>query len=61
MLHTLAFFSLGFISGVLIMIAIAQNIANSKNSELRAWRKEALAAKSNADFWQAQYSKDLAK
>lgn len=61
MLHTLAFFILGASAGALIMYGFAQRIANEKNRELRQWRKDALTAQHNADFWQNQYAKGQTK
>jgi hypothetical protein len=59
MFHTYAFFALGFISGVIVILSWAQRIADEKNKELRQWRKEALAAQADALYWQKQYSKDV--
>ena len=51
----------GFGLGFVIMYYIATNLLNDVNAQLRLWRKEAIAAKSDATFWQTQHSKELTK
>jgi hypothetical protein len=52
-------FLAGFGLGFVIMYYIATNLLHDVNAQVRQWRKEAIAAKSDAAFWQTQYSKDL--
>jgi hypothetical protein len=52
-------FLAGFGLGVAIMYYIASNLLNDVSAQVRLWRKEAIAAKADAAFWQTQYSKDL--
>ena len=61
MLNLLAFFIMGCIFATVGAMFLWMAWAEDYESQIRSWRKEALAAKQNADFWQAQYSKDLAK
>jgi len=51
-------FLAGFGLGFAIMYYIASNLLSDVNAQLRLWRKEAISAKSDATFWQTQYSKD---
>ena len=61
MIDQIYLFLAGFGLGFVIMFYIASSLLNDVNSQLRIWRKEAISAKSDATFWQTQYSKDLTK
>lgn len=48
----------GFFGGFGVMLYIAQRLLSDEQSNTRQWRKEAIAAKQNADWWQTQYGRD---
>jgi len=50
-------FLAGFGLGFVIMYYIASNLLSDVNAQLRLWRKEAITAKANAEWWQTQYGK----
>lgn len=51
-------FIMGFITGFVVMLYIAQKLLIEQQKETRQWRKEAIAASQNADWWQTQYGRD---
>ena len=53
-----AVFISGFLLATGLMLYISQRLIRELETEIRSWRKEAIAAKHNADWWQNQYSKD---
>lgn len=58
MFNLLIFFAMGFFSCFAIASVLWMAWSEDYESQIRQWRKSALAEKSNADWWQNQYSKD---
>jgi len=58
MVHIIYALIAGFGLGFVIMYYVACNLLNDVNAQLRLWRKEAITAKANAEWWQTQYGKD---
>ena len=51
----------GFLLGAGIIFYIAERLLREVRNESRQWRKDAIAAKSDASFWQQAYAKDANK
>lgn len=61
MLNFLMFFFIGFATCFAIGSILWMAWAEDYEAQIRAWRKDAIAAKSDATFWQNAYAKDANK
>jgi hypothetical protein len=58
MLNLLMFFFMGAAATFAICGIIWQIQIEDYENQLRYWRKEAMTANRNSDYWQTQYSKE---